>query len=193
MTPAPWLILRSLRMSGERMTGWLTDLNTLGVETYYPMIREMRRVPLRKLSPMQRHSGVTMMRPRVVPFLPQAIFVRGMSAELLDHPRVCGRVTGFLSIGSELARAPDWEIAKLRRRELDGVLPGASSAEWIFGVGDEVEVLNGAYTTFRGIVEVPPNCEIQDIDPDTRLTIVLRVFAGRYTRVNLAVTDVCKV
>jgi hypothetical protein len=188
-----WLIARSLRMSAERMAGWLEDLRAVKVEPYYPMIREMKPVPLRMLTPAQRDVGSRPMRARVVPFLPQSVFVRGPDVVgALEDRRVKAGAIGLMPFGEGLARVPDWQIDKLKRREIDGVIPGASSAEWVFGVNDAIEVVNGAFTGLQGIVEVPPNCEIQDVDEKTRLRIALRIFAGRMTRMDVAVGDIRK-
>lgn len=192
MTPAPWLILRSLRMSEDRRAAWTGDLHVLGVETYYPLVRQNMRVPMRKLTPLQRNSQVTLMRPRVVPFFPNSTFVRGADLAVLDDRRIAPTAVGFLAIGPELAKVPDMEITDLKRRELDGVIPGASSAEWKFTAGEVVWVVNGVFTGRRGIVERPPACPLEEVDSDASLTVALDIF-GRQTPVELTVGDVRKV
>lgn len=192
MTPAPWLILRSTRMSDDRRKAWFSDLHALGVEIYYPMIRENRRVPMRKLAPAQRQAGLTLMRPRVVPFFPNSTFVRNIDLGVLNDRRIAPTAVGFLAIGPELARVPDAEIIDLKRRELDGVIPGASSAEWKFTKGEVVWIINGVFTGRRGIVEAPPACPLEEVDSDSRLVVALDLF-GRMTPVEHPVGDVRKV
>lgn len=201
MNVGPWHIVRSIRLPHERpgkdepsrMEHWLANLGERGFETYYPMISELKPVPLRKLSHAQRSSGSSLMRHRVVPFLPQLVFVRprpgvGCSS-LLDVPGVIG----FMCVGSEPARVADVLIERLRARAAanDGAIPGATPAEFIFEVGDQVRVVNGAFASFGGIVEHPPNCPIEHIDAETRLKLTVDLF-GRATPVDLAVGDVRK-
>jgi hypothetical protein len=71
-----WLIMRVMRLPHERgtatgtrkpiadqgqsrMQAWIAGLTVLGYETYYPALRELRRVPRRELSPSQRNGGST--------------------------------------------------------------------------------------------------------------------------------------
>lgn len=189
----PWHIVRSLRMTGDRMRNWLSGLGSLGFETYYPMIRELRAVPRRKLSQAQRSSSVSIMRPSVVPFLPSMIFVRpNLSFEhlarrdrgsLLDHPGV----VGFIAFGNEPARISDALIARLRAREAagDGAIPGEIPVEYIFKQGDRVQVVNGAFSASVGIVDAAPDATLESIDADTRLKLTI----GRF-RVQVSVGDV---
>lgn len=196
----PWLIVRVMHMahagSVRSMTQWLDNLGTLGFETYYPMIREMRPVPRKRLSRAQRDSGVILMRPKVVPFLPSLVFVREIPnlpspvRSLCDHPGVIG----FIGFGAEPARISDVLIEGLRERERageGGAIPGATPVQYIFRAGDRVEVVNGAFASYEGIVETPPDVPIERIDPDTRLRLTLAMF-GRATPVNAAVADIRK-
>ena len=177
---------------GERMIDWLRNLGTLGYETYYPMIREMRRVPQRKLSRAQRDSAVTLMRSAVVPFLPQLVFVAASPGigRLLDHPGV----VGFVCVGNEPARISPQLIDALRKREAegDGAIPGGTPVEYIFRVGDHVQVVNGPFATFFGIVEEGPDVAIERIDADTRLRLTIDIF-GRQTPTSVTVADVRKI
>lgn len=206
MSGEPWLMLRTMRLSAEegsavgvkkrrttddepsRMQAWLANVELLGFESYYPMISELKRKPRRELSHEQRTSGMNIMRHRVLPFLPQIVFVRGLyPMQLL---RVPGAI-GFLAIGSELARITDVGIKSLRAREVDGVIAGKTPAEFIFERGDGVEVVNGPFSNSKGIVEIPPSCALQDIDAATRLKLTIDIF-GRKTVVDVAVADVRK-
>lgn len=201
-----WLIVSTMRLSHERpvrkpdhdgeqrsrMECWLVGLATLGFETYYPMIREMKRVPADRLSRAQRASGVSLMRPRVVPFLPGRVFVRERSGigRIADHPGV----VGFLCVGGEPARISNVLIDNLRRREAagGGAIPGGTPVEYIFRPGDEVEVVDGGLAGQKGRVEVPPNVALEAIDSDTILRLAIDIF-GRPTRVDVAVGRVRKI
>lgn len=200
---APWLIVRSLRMTGDRMANWLRGVEALGYSTYYPMIRELRPVPRRKLSLAQRNSSISIMRPAVAPFLPSLIFVRGRGIgtrlvhdprfehgrlvpadlDLLEHPGV----VGFVAFGNEPVRISDALIMRLRQREAagDGAIPGGTPVEYIFKPGDKVEVINGAFSLNVGTVDEAPDATIEGIDADTRLKLTI----GRF-RVQVSVSDV---
>jgi transcription antitermination factor NusG len=202
-----WVIVRSLRLSHDRATAigsrkrddpggadtsrmeaWIRGLESEGFETYYPMVRELRRVPRRELSKAQRDCGVTLMRPRVVAFLPGFVFVvdSGRLRFLASHPGVIG----FVSVAGEPARISDWSIEQLRARERegDGAIPGGTPIELIFRKGDAVRVINGPFTDQQGIVAVPPSVPLEDIDTSTRL----RLSVGQFS-VDLTVADVRKI
>lgn len=192
--PSPWLIVRSMRMAGDRMSAWLSGVQSLGFETYYPMIRELRPVPRRKLSHHQRVSNVSIMRPAVVPFLPSTIFVRPAVERPGDLPRHPG-VIGFVCVGRDPAQISEVLIERLRARERageGGAIPGGTPVEYIFKPGERVRVINGAFTDYTAIVDCPPDVPIERIDADTRLRLTIDIF-GRATPVNVAVADVRKV
>lgn len=187
MTAAPWLIVRSLRLSTDRMKHWLDGLHRLGFETYYPMMRECRPVPRRKLSHAQRSSSASIMRPAVVPFLPQLVFARGGDFwSLADHPGTVGFVVGTCG---EPAHVADGVVERLRAREKagGGAIPGGTPVEYIFTRGERVQVVNGAFANQTGIVEVAPDVPIERIDADTRLRLTIGGF-----KIQVAVCDVRK-
>lgn len=189
---SPWLILRCLRMSEERMTVWLAGLASLGFETYYPMIRELRQVPKRELSRAQRTSSVSIMRPRVAPFLPQMVFIRGGGGYWLSaHPGVIG----FVTFGGEPALVSHVIITRLRARGAagdGGAIPGATPVEYIFSPGDSVEIVDGPLASRTATVDATPSRAIEDIDADTRLRLTIDIF-GQKTKVTMPVSSVRKV
>ncbi len=201
--PSPWLIVRSLRFSPDRMKYWLDGLHRLGFETYYPMIRECLPVPRRKLSHAQRNSSASIMRMAVVPFLPQLVFMRGhgcgthvdysdsedgklvqVAFDLFRHPGVIGFVGE-----DEPTPVSDAVIERMRARERagGGAIPGSTPVEYIFAKGDTVHVVNGAFANHRGIVDLPPDVPIERIDSDTRLRLTIGGF-----KIRVAVSDVRK-
>jgi transcription antitermination factor NusG len=188
---ADWLIVRTIRLAGDRMGTWLDGLKRLGFDPYYPMIREMKRVPRRELSRAQRDSGVNLMRPRVLPFLPQHVLVEEQPevGRLMSHPGVIG----FVYMGEAPAFIREREVEGLRKREAagGGAIPGATPVELIFNIGDRVQVLNGAFTQLEGIVEQAPDVPIEQIDARTRLKLTVDLF-GRRTPVDATVADVRK-
>lgn len=179
---SPWFALRCV---GDPATRAIPCLKQLGVETYYPVVREMHRVPQRRLSHAQRLSGAVLMRSRVVSFLPGVVFVQfpagfSRAGELFDLPSVFGLVC----IGEHPAAIADTHIAALRSREVEGVIAGRTPARMIFKKGEHVRVAHGPFTTFPGIIEEVPDVAIEDIDADTRLKLTIDIF-GRATPVEL--------
>ncbi len=169
------------------MKYWLGGLHRLGFETYYPMIRECRPVPRRKLSHAQRNSSASIMRMAVVPFLPQLVFARGGDFwSLSDHPGTIGFVMGTCG---EPAHVADGVVERLVAREKagGGAIPGATPVEYIFNKGDTVHVVNGAFANHKGIVDIPPDVPIERIDSDTRLRLTIAGF-----KIQVAVCDVRK-
>ena len=186
----PWFALRCL---GDPSLRAIPCLKQLGVETYYPVVREMHRVPRRRLSHAQRSSGAVLMRPRVVSFLPGTVFIQfppgfARAGELFDLPSILG----LLSIGETPAAFADAEICKLRAREVGGVIAGRTPARMIFRVGDQVRVTHGPLSTFPGIIEQVPDVAIEDIDGDTRLKLAVEIF-GRATAVELSAWQIEKI
>lgn len=183
-----WLIAQTKRMAPERMERWLEDLRGLGFEAYYPMVRAMMKVPLRELSPAARRARVELRRPRVAPFLPQRVFVRegGNIYRLEGRPGFIGLIAG----AGEPVRILHRFIAKLKRREIDGVIPGGTPAEYVFSIGEEVDLLTSFGTQPAKVLEIP-KCAIEDIDADTVMRFTIEMF-GRPIPVYGSVGDARK-
>ncbi len=168
-------------------------MRELGIETYFPVVREMRPVPRRQLSHAQRISGVIIMRPRAGPLLAGVVFTRGDPdnraswRDLFDLPSI----RGFVCAGDRAIAFPHAVIISLRAREIDGTIAGRTPARMIFKIGERVRVANGPFTTFPGIVEQVPDVAIEDIDPETRLRLTIDIF-GRPTNVELAAWQIEK-
>ena len=180
----------SLRDEPSRMEMWINGVNLLGIETYYPMVREMRPVPRNELSRSQRAAGVTLMRSRVVPFLPYLVFVAAGGRHVVErHPGAIGLV----SVAAVPAIIADELIdaLRLREREGGGAIPGGTPIEFIFRAGDRVRIVHGAMAGQVGIVDHDPTVPLERIDSDTRLRLALDLF-GRPTPVTLTVADVAK-
>lgn len=191
-----WLLVRTIRMAHrakpkdppERMETWLAGLTGLGYETYYPLVRELRPVPQRELSRARRALGI--MRPRMVPFLPYVVFLRGQGrGRLLDHPGVIDVVR----VGTEPALISDALVRKLKLREatIEDGIPAETLAAYVFEPGDEVRVVNGPFATFNAIVEERARLTLSDIDAEVRLKLTVDIF-GRPTSIDLPADHVCK-
>lgn len=186
-----WYVVQCAKRSDKAVCDWLDYLK---FENYYPMVREMRPVPKRKLTKSQRDREMIIMRPQIIPFLPRYVFVRfdmlnGAWREIFEHVGVIG-----MHCAGDLPAPIDATlIVRLKSRErADGVIPGGTEAKHIFAVGESVEVLDGPFASFRGTVEKLANVAIEEIDPDTRIKVALNIF-GRLTPVELEVNQVAKV
>jgi hypothetical protein len=217
MAAAPWF---ALRCNGNPLLRAIPYLKDLGLEIYYPLIRELRPVPRDKLSRGQRASGVVIMRPRNVPFIHGVVFARGRPQGVVEtfkrrpaHHFVPGErveagdlnqrtvawddvfafpgLMGFLSNTEDPGLVLTFELDELRGREIDGVIAGKTPARMLFRTGEEVRVAHGPFTTFSGIIVEVPDATIEDIDADTRLKLTIDIF-GRATPLTLSAWQIEK-
>jgi transcription antitermination factor NusG len=184
-----WYLVQCVHKSDPYVREWLGKLN---FESYYPMVKEMRPVPKRKLTASQRKAEMRIMRPQVVPFFPRYIFVR------FDIGRSGWRdIFGFAGIagihcnGDSPAPIADVLIAGLRANEIDGAIPGKTPSRMIFRLGERVRVVEGPFASFYGTVEKLADVPIEAIDPDTRIKVAVDIF-GRSTPVELEVSQIAK-
>jgi transcription antitermination factor NusG len=180
----PWFAVQCGRRP-DRERGIIDSLQKLGVDTYWPKIRVIKRVPMRELSYEQRESGVEIMRPRNVPLLPRVVFVNapsGPSDRLFAVPGIIGLVArsdGMTAI------IPGSEIERMRAHEVEGAIPGKTPWHLVFKPGDHVTIVEGALTSLRGIVDRAPDLAVENIDPTTVLRIMVDIL-GRSTAIDLA-------
>lgn len=213
----PWFALRCIGDPTLRVIPYLKDA---GLETYYPIVREMRPIPRRQLSRQQRSSGIVIMRPRNVPFIAGVVFARGRLSGGMEsfvrrpdrHFALGDRIApqdikqrqvtwvdvfdfpglrGFVSNTNDPSLIMVFEIDELRDREVGGVIAGCTPARMLFKVGETVRVSDGAFTSFHGIIEEVPDVAVEDIDGDTRLKLTMDIF-GRSTPVKLAAWQIEK-
>jgi transcription antitermination factor NusG len=198
MNQDPWFIVRAIRIAQRQsfsekpgpMDIWREGLGRLGCETYYPLIRELRRVPRQKLSRKRRASNFASMGSCVMPFLPGYLFVRGERADALQRiPCISDYVR---TTGKKPARISDELIEKMRVREEEGAISGATPAGDIFTRGDRILVINGPFATFVGKVERAPRISLSNLPVPARLRLTMDVF-GRATYADLPVNDVSKI
>lgn len=188
--PMRWHVVHCIGRTDQAVLEWLHD--RFRFETYYPTVREMRPLPLRKLSARQRASGVQIMRPQVVPFFPRYVFVRfDMARNNWREIFKFAGVGGMICEGNLPVWVSDNLIASIRKREVDGAVPGKTLARVIFEIGDEVRVIDGPFASFPGIVENTLNLSIEDLDVDTRIRVAVNIF-GRATPVDLELSQIEK-
>ena len=184
-----YYILRSVGRTDKEALAWL---DRFGIDTYYPVVMEMRKVPRRQLSATQRRSGVEIKKPQLSPLFPKYIFARMEMAKISwrDLFKFAG-LGGMLCEGDLPVKVKPELINKIRARENNGVVAGSDSLKLLFDIGDEVMVTDGPFASFPGIVEHALDCAIEDVDPETRIVVAVNIF-GRATPVELEHWQVAK-
>jgi transcription antitermination factor NusG len=176
-----WHAVHCVRESDEHVRLWLGPKH-FNFETYYPMVRELRPVPMRKLSQKERRLPFKVMRATLVPFFPRYIFVRFDVGNALwrDAFNFAG-VGGMLCHGNMPAPLDDWVIEQLMARQIDGAVPGALAMKDVFTprLGEAVKITEGPFAQFNGVVEKLPATPIDGLDPDLvqRLQVARRELA----------------
>ena len=163
------------------------------IETYYPTIMTLRKIPRRQMSARQRASGGEVRKPVPSALFPGYIF---MHVDRRD-PRI-HTVFELAHVGGLVCRegAPVWMpddlISGIKARENgDGYVPGKESLRVIFKIGDHVRVTDGPFASFPGIVERGLDAAIEEFDPETRIRVAVNIF-GRATPVDLEIYQVAK-
>jgi len=185
-----WYIVRSV---GKTDQAALDGLKRCHIETYYPTVLQMRKVPRRELSANQRRSGMEIRKPMQGPLFPRYIFARfGMARESWREVFRMAGVGGMLCEGDLPVRISEKLIASIKERENDGgLIAGSDTLRAIFKVGDQVTVTDGPFASFPGLVEKGIDVAVEDLDPDTRIKVAVNIF-GRATPVELEVWQVAK-
>lgn len=185
-----WYVVRAVGKSDQQALDWLKRLE---IETYYPQVMQMRKMPRRLLSMAQRRSGTEILKPQIGPLFPRYIFARfGMARESWrDVFRTAG-VGGMLCQGDLPVRMSNDLIGAIKSRESNGAVPASETVRALFRIGEKVQVTDGPFASFPGIVEKGIDCAIGDLDPDTRIKVAVNIF-GRATPVDLEVWQVAKV
>lgn len=180
-----WYVVHCFGQSDHHVLDWLDRAK---FEFYYPLVREMRLLPRKKLSHAQRRSGIPIMRPKEVPLFPRYVFTR---FDIEDRGwreifKFAG-VGGMVCAGNLPAPIADAEIERWRSHEIDGAVPGKTPAKVIFELGEVVRIIDGPFAGFNGIMERT----IEELDEHTRLTVLLSLF-GRATKAELGIAQVEK-
>lgn len=187
-----WYLVQSASaQSDEHAIEWL---KRGGFGTYYPMVRERKVAPKRRMSHRERElsaRGIDILRQVDAPLLPRYIFVRLDLRDNWQEVFSYAGVGGLVCKGGEIVRISDDLIAALQAREVAGAISGDCPAVDIFGLCEEVNVTGGAFVGFNGIVEELHKKRLGELDVITRLTIAIDIF-GRPTPVTLDVTQVSK-
>ena len=169
----------------------LAVLARYGVPSYYPMVVELKSVPLRKLSMAQRNSGNRIQKPVKVPMLPRYVIIEDCHrrhdwGEIEEQ----SGIAGFACNENKMARIPASAIEKLKR-ENGEMIDGRKSARVVFELGEEIGITSGPFASFPGIVDEKLDVPIEELDPETRLSVLIDIF-GRKTRTELEIWQVAK-
>jgi transcription termination/antitermination protein NusG len=185
-----WYIVRAVGKSDQAALDWLDRFE---IESYYPKIIEMKRVPRKNLSAAQRKSAVEIRNPVSSPLFPRYIFARlGMARDGWREIFRTAGVVGMVCAGDIPVRISDELIASIRKREQSGAVPGKEKARVVFGIGDDLLVTDGPFASFHGVVEKGIDVALEELDPETRIKLALEIF-GRSTPVELEVWQVQKI
>lgn len=170
----------------------LDALARYGVETYYPTMIELKSVPLRKLSTAQRNSGNKIQKPVKVAMFPRYLFLEDCHrrADWGEIEEQSG-IAGFACENNNMVRVPYDQIERLKRQENGGMIDGQKSARVIFQIGEEINITSGPFASLPGIVENGLDIPISELDPETRLGVLVNIF-GRLTRTDLEIWQVAK-
>lgn len=161
------------------------------VRSYYPLVTELKPVPLRKLSMAQRNGGNRIQKPVKVPMLPRYVIIEDCHrrpdwSEIEEQ----SGIAGFATHGNKMARIPASEIERIKR-ENGEMIDGRKSARVIFELGEEIGITSGPFASFPGIVDKQLDIPIEELDPETRLCVLVNIF-GRMTRTELEIWQVAK-
>jgi transcriptional antiterminator NusG len=130
--------------------------------------------------------------PQEVPLFPRYVFTRFDFRQEAWHSAFdLAGVGGFFCRDGMPVFLPDEDIAKIKRRENNGVISGKDSVRVLFDIGDNVTVTNGPFASFPGIVEQGLDVAIEKLEPSMRIKVAVNIF-GRATPVELEYWQVAK-
>lgn len=164
----------------------------------YPMVREMRKAPLRTMSKAQRKSPIatsmTVLRPLWTRyFLIQFSLLDGKWRDLFDLAHIQGLLCS--EGGGKPMPAPidDKEIEKLDGMMVNGAIPSHATVKRIafVEVGEEVKICFGPFAGHNGTVDKVPDVTIEELDESDRLHLLVSMF-GQRVPIELEIGDIEK-
>ena len=172
-----WYILQSLSGQEQRIATLIKEKAVKdGLDKYIEKII----VPTEEVSKIHKGKKVTASKK----FLPGYILVKMDMQDALWHLiSNIPKVGKFLGVGGRPTKVPEAEVAKIMKQLEDNVL--AKEKEGIFVVGDSVQVKEGSFDGFKGV--------IVDVDLEKqKLKVEVSIF-GRSTPIELNFDQVSKV
>lgn len=170
-------------------------LKEAGLEYYYPLTREFRPTPKKRLTQSKR-NGLPVMKEILRPLFKNYFFVRfdlrdGIWRETFELAGISGLIANERSGALMPAPIADATILEIKAREVDGAIPGNARARKIipFAVGDAVRIEDGALEGHNGTVDWVPDQLVEELDDHVKLKVLVSLF-GRATVVELPVTSI---
>ena len=169
----------------------------VGWEFYQPKCKELRAVPLRRLSPIQRKSALPVRRPVDVPLFPRYPFIRfdlndPKRHEIFDILGIQGLICSDGTTKPQPHIIKQSLIDAFKGNEIEGSIPYGITMEQIrYKVGEVVRINAGPFATFNGIVEKLADKPIGSLDADDRIKLLVDLFGGK-TSVELSLSDIEK-
>jgi transcription termination/antitermination protein NusG len=170
----------------------IEGFRTAGIETYYPRILEMARVPRRQLTASQRDCGYSIEKPTPRPLFPRYVLIL-VDLRQYDWQTLFRRIgaAGFACEGNLPVVIRSDELQRIRSRENGGLIDGKEKTRVVFGLGERVTITSGPFASFPAIVEKALDLPIAALDPATRIGVAISIF-GRMTRTELKLWQVAK-
>lgn len=183
-----WYIVQCGRRTDRQV---LDAFGRSRIETYYPTITQMKPLPRRRMSQMQRRSGLVVMQPQDAAVFPRYVFTRFdiQNSQWREAFEYAG-VDGLMCHSGMPVWMPDAIIDRVRE-QVGNPITTTDSLRAFFKVGDEVMVTNGPFATFPGIVEQGLDVPIEKLDASMRIKVAVNIF-GRATPVELEYWQVFK-
>lgn len=187
--PGPkWYIVQCGRRTDQQV---LDTFGRFKVETYYPMITQMKPLPRRQMSQAQRRAGFAVMAPQETAVFPRYVFTRfdiraPAWREAFDH----AGVGGIMCHSQMPIWMPDEAIERVKR-QVGSPVTTSDTFRHVFGLGDHVVVTNGPFASFPGIVEQAVDLPLEKLDASTRIKVAVNIF-GRATPVELEYWQISK-
>lgn len=187
--PGPkWYIVQCGRRTDRQV---LDTFERFKVETYYPMITQMKPLPRRQMSQAQRRAGFSVMAPQETAVFPRYVFTRfdiqtRQWREAFDH----AGVGGIMCHSQMPIWMPDEAIERVRQ-QVGSPVTTSDTFRHVFGLGDHVVVTNGPFASFPGVVEQAVDLPLEKLDASTRIKVAVNIF-GRATPVELEYWQIAK-
>jgi transcription antitermination factor NusG len=175
----------------------IQKLSNNGFEIYYPKLRKMVPIPLKRLSDKQRRAKFRPFEPKLVPLFPKYLPIRfdlrrGDWRDVFEFAGIWGLQVQKGADRPIPVAVSDALIESIRAREVDGAVPGEiSMRKFAFEVGELVRVTEGVFKGFDAIVEALPDIPFGELDEDALGEFTVSLF-GRPNLVEMPLSHVAK-
>jgi transcriptional antiterminator NusG len=185
---AKWYVVQCGRRTDRQV---LDAFDRCKIETYYPTITQIKPLPRRRMSQLQRRSGLVVMQPLQAAVFPRYVFTRfDIQLSPWREAFEYAGVDGIMCHSGMPVWMPDAVIDRVRE-QVGNPITTTDSLRAFFRVGDEVMVTNGPFASFPGIIEQGLDMPIEKLDASMRIKVAVNIF-GRATPVELEYWQVSK-